>query len=667
MADDDKAKAEKLAAAKKRVEALKKKKQAGGAAGAAGASGKKGAKKDKAASDAKAVEDEEAEEPTAEDDKEEAAEAKEETKKETADGTDKTDKTDKTGKTDKTDKTGKTDTAAGKSDKKKGKKGAKKDDKDEEDNVDEDADKEKEDTKTDDKAEEDDIVGEPTSPKGAVPSLAEQSRLRSASFRHGGPLSPGADGETAADIYRKQASRIEELERQNKRLTKENADAEKRWQKAEDALEDIRDSTGGDSSEVSKLKSQIAALTRQNTQLQARSRHGSSPSMSVNSPPTSELETQLKSKSQTIETMELEMSRLRAQVERLSMGGAGREDDEEGGDNGSHAPKRSRQEQVAALEEKLERAEKAAGTAQRELAELKRNLDRTSEKAVREGSARTSAETKLKTLEKETEDLRTERDELTKKVDSLEKKVTTLTTLHKEHDARTQALRRDKERGDKDLAEARTRLERVEAENLRLRKSDARDGGGTDDEHLDELLASSPEASERIEQLDRRVRELEAENTNLRHGIWHERRKELQVGPDDTPGGAGGSRHFSDVDLSPLGGSGGGKKGHGGSVSGGASGALGDFFSVLTGGGGDHHGHGHHGHHGHDDDGLLDDDDDMDFDEEAFRRAQEEEARQRLERVREAKRALKNWEGWRLDLVESRQGGAEGIGPIFDI
>lgn len=360
------------------------------------------------------------------------------------------------------------------------------------------------------------------------------------------------------------------------------------------------------------------------------------------------------------------MSRLRAQAERLSMGGADREGDEEseGGESNGHQqhPKHGRQEQVAALEEKLERAEKAAGTAQRELAELKRNLDRTSEKAVREGSARTSAETKLRTVEKDHDDLRAERDELTRKVEGLEKKVTTLTTLHKEHDARSQALRRDKERADHDLAETRTRLDRADAENLRLRKRDARDGGGTDDEHLDELLAGSPDDSERLDLLGRRVRELEAENTDLRHGIWHERRKELQVGPEDTPSG----RHFSDVDLSPM--AGGGKKSSG-SVSGGG-GALGDFFSVLT-GGGDHSHHGGQGHGGHgqygDTDGLLDDDENMDFDEDAFRRAQEEEARQRLERVREAKRALKNWEGWRLDLVESRQGGAEGIGPVFEI
>lgn len=107
----------------------------------------------------------------------------------------------------------------------------------------------------DDNNEDDDVVGSPTS-KASAPSLSEQSRLRSTSFRHGGPgpsgpLSPTGDGETAADIYRKQAARIDELERQNKRLAKDAADAEKRWQKAEDALGDTRD--GADSSELEKL------------------------------------------------------------------------------------------------------------------------------------------------------------------------------------------------------------------------------------------------------------------------------------------------------------------------------------------------------------------------------------------------------------------------------
>jgi hypothetical protein len=35
-----------------------------------------------------------------------------------------------------------------------------------------------------------------------------------------------------------------------------------------------------------------------------------------------------------------------------------------------------------------------------------------------------------------------------------------------------------------------------------------------------------------------------------------------------------------------------------------------------------------------------------------------------MERVREVKRGLKNWEGWRLDLVDGRR---EGFGEIFEI
>lgn len=87
--------------------------------------------------------------------------------------------------------------------------------------------------------------------EAAAASLAEQSKLRSSSFRRGSvtsPLSPGAsppDGETAADIYRKQAARIEELERENKKLGKEAADAEKRWKKAEEELEDLREAEDG--------------------------------------------------------------------------------------------------------------------------------------------------------------------------------------------------------------------------------------------------------------------------------------------------------------------------------------------------------------------------------------------------------------------------------------
>jgi len=79
-------------------------------------------------------------------------------------------------------------------------------------------------------------------------SLSLQSKMRSSSFRQGstgGPLSPNyafsPEGDTGPDIYRKQAIRIDELEKENKRLAKEASDGEKRWKKAEEELEDLRE------------------------------------------------------------------------------------------------------------------------------------------------------------------------------------------------------------------------------------------------------------------------------------------------------------------------------------------------------------------------------------------------------------------------------------------
>ncbi|KAK4104034.1 hypothetical protein N658DRAFT_419618 [Parathielavia hyrcaniae] len=504
----------------------------------------------------------------------------------------------------------------------------------------------------------------PTSPGRAqstsTPSLAQQSKARSASFRQGsisvtgaGPLSPGSgagmglfspEGETAPDIYRKHVQRIEELEKENKALAKDAKDAKKRWQKAEEELADLRERDvappGEGGEEVGKMKTEIAALQRQNAQLQAQltRRHGASPSISMTTPPaaattaaaTAELEAQLRSKSATIETMELEMSRLRAQVERLSVSAS------------------TPSEQIAALEEKLARAEQAAGLAQRELHDVKVELEQAAKRAVVEGSGRASAETKLRALELQAAEAVAAREELVKKAEGLEKKAATLATLHREQDGRTQAVRREKEGLEKEVAELRGRLARTEAENVRLRKRDAAEGGG-DDDAVDEL-----EEEERL-RLERKVRELEAENTDLRRGIWHEKRKEMQVGPDEANVVAGVGGRFETVDLggftSPS-----ARKGAGGS-----GGGLGDFFAsgltALTGGVGTPGGH----------QVELLEDDDMEFDEEAFRRAQEEEQKKRIERIKEIKRSLKNWEGWRLDLVENRRGGGEGIGEIFEV
>jgi hypothetical protein len=104
---------------------------------------------------------------------------------------------------------------------------------------------------------------EATELSAPVPTSAStESKMRSASFRAasmsgGGPLSPTSsgfplgEGETAADIYRKQVARIEDLEKENKRLAKEATDSDKRWQKAEETLADLREADDGSGSKKS--------------------------------------------------------------------------------------------------------------------------------------------------------------------------------------------------------------------------------------------------------------------------------------------------------------------------------------------------------------------------------------------------------------------------------
>jgi hypothetical protein len=377
-------------------------------------------------------------------------------------------------------------------------------------------------------------------------------------------------------------------------------------------------------------KTEIAALQRQNTQLSAQSakRHGASPSMSPAQP---DMQTMLMSKNSTIESMEIEISNLRAQLERVA--------------SGSSVEK----EQIAALEDKLTRSERSAATAQRELGDLKKNLERTTEKAVKEGSERTSAETKLRTLERESEASKTQNEELQRKVDALEKKAATLATLHKEHDARSQAQKREREKAEKEAADLKAKLVGIENENLRLKeereRAKKRDAQGIDDEGVDEL------ENEERQRLEKKVRDLEAEVHELRRGVWRDRRKELD---GDNPSGMA-SPNFTDVDLGAF------SPDRRRSIAQGKG--IGDFFTsgfnAITGA---------NASNSVVETALLDDDDDLDFDEDAFRIAQEEEVKKRIERVKEIKRSLKNWEGWRMDLVDQRRGGGgEGVGEIFEI
>ena len=127
------------------------------------------------------------------------------------------------------------------------------------------------DTKSEAKPEEStDDAAEPPASHDAhnrQPSLSIQSKMRSSSFRRQslsqGPLSPTVNGSKSPDlptltpegdsinsIYRKQAARLDELEKENRRLAKEAQENEKRWRKTEDQLEELREASG----DVAQLK-----------------------------------------------------------------------------------------------------------------------------------------------------------------------------------------------------------------------------------------------------------------------------------------------------------------------------------------------------------------------------------------------------------------------------
>ena len=114
-----------------------------------------------------------------------------------------------------------------------------------------------------------DTVGQEPPSLKRESSITAQSRARSSSFRQAGPLSPlspGAkspspeEGTTAPEIYRKQAARIEELEKENKRLVKEASDGEKRWKKAEDELEDLREAEPLSKNDLKNTAAEVAKL-----------------------------------------------------------------------------------------------------------------------------------------------------------------------------------------------------------------------------------------------------------------------------------------------------------------------------------------------------------------------------------------------------------------------
>ena len=139
-------------------------------------------------------------------------------------------------------------------------------------------------TNEDEVAEEELTKETPETPVQALhnraPSLSVQSKMRSSSFRRTslsqGPVSPGANGtlspvlpvhspdaDSVNAIYRKQAARLDELEKENRRLAKDAQDAEKKWKKTEEEIEELREASG----EVAELKSRAQRLDAQTDEL----------------------------------------------------------------------------------------------------------------------------------------------------------------------------------------------------------------------------------------------------------------------------------------------------------------------------------------------------------------------------------------------------------------
>lgn len=539
MADEDKEKAEKLAAAKKRFEQLKKEQK----------KGKKGGKK-KADKDAKAK-DAEAEAEEAPEEEASKEEAVAETSKEDGEA-------------------------------------------------------------EDEKPAQDDAQGEGEDSEKRAPSESQQSKQRSESFKR-----------DTEETYKKQAARIEQLESENKTLSELKAENAARTSKMEEELEKLREGSSELASlrtkakEADRLTDELASVQRQLSQAQQASK-GSNRRQSGTTP---DLQEKLNSQTSTIESLELDISNLRNQISTLESSLSERETSSKD------------------LEERAKTAEASTESVQKELDALKVSIAFPSDETKAASEDPEALTKRITVLES---DLRTANSNLeaaAKRAESLENKIEALTKLHKEATATK----------DKELTDL-----RAQAKKQSQRPSHVKDASEFE---LDEEEMETG-------QLHAKLRALEAENFDLRRGIWRDRRAELQPGMGDQDSA------LEDVDLNNN------QNGH---YPSGRTGSLphrgqqhSTFQDVITSGinaftGGQRSSQAQDRAESL---GLLDDDDDGgSFDAEAFRLAQEEDQKRRIERIREVKRGLDEWKGWRVDIADLRRTGVPGkeVGPVFEL
>ncbi|KAK4507508.1 hypothetical protein PRZ48_001243 [Zasmidium cellare] len=458
-------------------------------------------------------------------------------------------------------------------------------------------------------------------------SESQKSKQRSESFRQGS--GPQAE---VQELYRKQAARIEELEKENQTLKEQHEQGTTHLAKAEEELESLREGSSdvaelrAKAKEADRLTTELASVQRQLSQAQQAAK-GPARRQSGTSPDVSE---QLASKTSTIESLELDISNLRNQISTLE------------------TTLSERDASIKELTERAQTAETATDSIQKELDALKVSIAFPSEETKAAAEDPEALTKRITVLES---DLRTANTNLTSAADrasSLEQKIETLTKLHKE--ATTTSHHKDKE-----LSDLRAQLKK------RDRPSHVRDASEF------ELGEEETESG----QLQARIRALEAENFDLRRGVWRDKRAELQPGMDEHHQPQG----YEDVDLNGPYSPGLGRGGQGGGYMGGAR-QTSTFQDVITSGISAFTGRTREPHSGRpaggrdraESVGLMSDD--GGFDEEAFRLAQEEEQKRRIERVKEVKRGLDQWKGWRVDIADLRRNGlgpGKETGPVFEI
>ncbi|KIX97542.1 uncharacterized protein Z520_06994 [Fonsecaea multimorphosa CBS 102226] len=477
------------------------------------------------------------------------------------------------------------------------------------------------------------------------PSISLQSKIRSTSFRDSGPLSP-------ALMTGNSLLKVEELERENKRLTKEAEAHERRWRKLEEELEEVREenaekhANGETDEEIRRLRAEIEALRRRaSLTTTTLSRRESAAGEDV-----AMLQTELERKDSTIADMQLEISRLRGQLSSQTQGCE------------AHG------EQIAGLQSSLSSTEAKLKALESDLSDAKKALSKASEKAVVDSTERTSKEMKIRALERELQETAAHRDEVVKKAEQLEKKIEVMNKLHREAEARHATKLATAEATARELPALRMKLEKSESEIAQLREKHKRvmsgDGGG---DGLDEL------EDEERQKLERRIRELEGQVFDLQRGVWRDKRVQMQPRGDDVGSRTSldpGAEDFDEVDLSGTGNASSRRRSFANqqqqtrhsNFAQVLNSGLAAFRASTTSPVGQQT-------RPRNDSLLQEFDDDDGFDEHAFARAQkEEEARKMVEHVREVKRGLKQWVGWRLDLVEARRAGVGvGYGEIFEL